>query len=598
MHLVPFDYYSDSPNAGVGLTHTASLIQAAREQARREGALVLLFDNGDALQGTPFGEWAAEAVPDAHPLSLAFNALGYDAIGLGNHDFGFGLEFVNRFTAQTACPVICSNMKAMRGSQGWVAQAILQREVHMDGQDLPVRIGVLSVLPPQVTRWEAHMLRDKVESADILTTAQRIATKLRNQGCDLVVALAHSGLDRAMAEPEMENAVIPLAKQNEIDVIVAGHTHLTLPGPSHSGLPHVDSKRGLVHGTPVVMPGWAGSHLGIIDLTLELDEGQRWRVSDCRVEAAPVRQATGLAPENPEMARLFAPGHAKTRKRVSHPVGSVTKPLHSYFSFCAPDRGLALMAAAQAAALRPYLAGTKWEGLPLLSAAAPAKFGGRAGPGHYTDVPAGDVSIRHVADLHIFPNELRAVQVTGAQVRDWLEMSAGVLNQLHKNEPVNLSDHKRAGFNFDVLHGITCQIDLTQPARFDSAGRLTDPSHSRIRALEWDGRPLETDQLFVVATNNYRANGGGQFPFAAVARQIELPSLRIHDILCDYVSGEYPSDPLEQAPRPFSFAPTDRAKAILHTGPGAYKYLDELAEYKPTILPEDTEGFLPIQLTL
>lgn len=598
MHLMSFDYYADTPDADRGLTRTASLIRRARDQAGRDSALVLLFDNGDALQGTPFGEWAAEVTTDAHPLSQAFNAMGYDAVGLGNHDFGFGLDLVNRIAAQTACPVVCSNLRTTQGPQGWVPHATLQRMVLADGKQVPIRIGILSVLPPQTMQWEAHMLQGKAEVTDILTAAEQTAAVLRHQGCDLVVALAHTGLDQAEAEAGMENAVIPLAAQDNIDVIVAGHTHLVLPGTAHEGMPDVDHEQGLVHGKPVVMQGWGGSHLGVIDLTLEQDAGQRWRVIDSRAEATPINTANGPVPEDPEIKWLFAKGHEETRKRVSAPVGSVPVPLHSYFSFCVPDRGLALLAAAQAAAVRSHIAGTEWEGLTILAATAPAKFGGRAGPRYYTHIPAGDVSIRHVADLHVFPNELRAARVTGAQLHDWLEMSAGVFNQLSPHRPAHLINPRRAGFNFDILHGATYQIDLSQPARFDAAGRLKDSTHSRIRSLKVNGQPVTPEQEFIVATNNYRANGGGHFPIAAQVCPIALPARLIHHVLRDYLAGKLPRDPLEQAPRAFSLTPMNGAEVILTTGPAAHAYLHELAEYDPQVLPVDSDGFLPIQLTL
>ncbi|WP_281241186.1 bifunctional 2',3'-cyclic-nucleotide 2'-phosphodiesterase/3'-nucleotidase [Ruegeria halocynthiae] len=598
MHLTSYDYYSDRPEPTVGFTRTASLIHDARKQATRDGSLVLLFDNGDSLQGTPLGSWAAETVPDDHPLPQAFNALNYDAIGLGNHDFGFGLDLVNRIAHQTTCPMICSNMQSTEANQGWVSHAILQRTVSVNGHQIPIRIGIFSVLPPQTTRWEAHMLQNRVVVTDILTAARSTASELRRQGCDLIVALAHTGLGPSEAEPGMENAIIPLAQMTEIDAIVAGHTHLTLPDRAHDGLQFVDSDRGLVHGTPVVMQGWAGSHLGIIDLTLEQTPEDRWRVAASHVEARAIRNAEPATPECPAMKRVFARAHTATRAQIARPVGSITRPLHSYFSYCAPDRGLALIAAAQAAALRPHLAGTIWADLPILSAAAPAKFGGRAGNNYYTNIPAGEISVRHIADLSVFPNELRAVPATGSQLLDWLEMSAGLFNQLSSHGPVALANPLRTGHNFDVLHGVTCRIDLSQPPRFDPAGRLNDPSYSRIRDLNFNGRPVTPDQRFVVTLNNYRISGGGHFPISQQPELIALPPLRILDILHDYVAGALPVDPLEHAPRPFSFSRTQGVNAILTTGPGAQKYLEELAEYHPRLLPPNSDGFLRVQLTL
>ncbi|MDA7966903.1 MAG: bifunctional 2',3'-cyclic-nucleotide 2'-phosphodiesterase/3'-nucleotidase [Ruegeria sp.] len=599
MNVTGFDYYADRPDPRIGFTRTAHLIRQARQEVVEHEALTLLFDNGDSLQGTPFGDWAAECALDDHPMAQAFNKLSYDAVGLGNHDFSFGLNLLDRIADQIDCPVICSNLRRVGPTPPLVQSAILQRQVQYDGTAQPIRIGVLSVLPPQTAQWEAHRLDGQAEVEDILTSARHMVGQLQQQDCDIVVALAHSGLVEAQAVENLENATIPLAALDGIDVLVAGHTHLTLPGDAHAGMTHVDHIRGRVHGKPTVMPGFAGSHLGVIDLTLEVSDGG-WHIVDSYASLRSVwpEGSADPVPEAPDMADLFANGHARTRKRAAQPVGRVDAPLHSYFSFCAPDRGLALLAAAQAAALRPLLAGTEWGALPMISATAPAKFGGRAGPGYYTDVPAGEISMRHVADLHVFPNELRAVVATGAQIRDWLEMSAGLYNQVTGDQGTPLTDPQRAGHNFDILHGLSYQIDLSQPARFDVGGGFTGPANARIRNLASDSRPVTDTQNFLVALNNYRASGGGHFTMVAEAQQITLPSLRIRDILRDYLAGKLPRDPLEQAAPPFSLAPLGGATAVLETGPGAKAHLHELASYDPHILGKNEAGFLRIALTL
>ncbi len=600
MNLTGYDYYADRADTQVGFTRTATLIRAARHEARQDDALVMLFDNCDALQGTPFGQWAASADHIAHPLPQAFAALGYDAVGLGNHDFGFGIAFLEQIADQSPYPILCSNLRYNTPNNPWQPYAILPRTIRLDGAELPISIGVLSVLPPQTAQWEAHKLRGKAEVADILTSARETAAELRRNGCDLVVALAHTGLGSSAARAGLENAVIPLAELGDIDAIIAGHTHLTLPGPAHAGLDHVDHVNGMVHGKPVMMPGWAGSHLGIIDLHLARDDAQKWRVADKQTELRAIRpEPDGPAvAEDAEVSGLFAAGHAATKAQAAQPVGRVSQPMHSYFTYCAPDRGLTLLAMAQAAALRPLLGDTQYADLPVLSAAAPAKFGGRAGPRYYTDVPAGDITMRHVADLHIFPNELRAVVANGADVLDWLEMSAGLFNQLAPGGAQYLTDPHRTGHNFDVLYGVSCQIDLSGPALFDADGRVVDPVNSRIRNATFDGRPITPDQTFVVALNNYRANGGGNFPIAREAHLIPLPSLHVQDILRDYLMGHLAPDPLEQADRPFSFASSDSTTAVLKTGPIARYYMGELANYQPRDLGLDDDGFLQIQLTL
>lgn len=598
MNLTGFDYYTDLPDVSVGLTRTANLINSARHSAG--DAVVLLFDNGDALQGTPLGDQAVQD-HDTHPMMQGFAALQYDAIGLGNHDFGFGLDALDQILADAPCPVLCSNLHPTKGIQTrWQDHAIFDRTVSWNGQDIPLRIGVFSVLPPQTTQWEAHHLNGMVAAEGILDAAKRAVQSLKSAGCDLIIALAHSGIEQEDEAPGSENTVIALAALAGIDALIAGHTHFTLPGPSHSNMPQVDHDAGLIHGKPVVMAGSAGSHLGQIDLHIAHSDDAGWAISaqSAKLHAVSTASDDTEVPENPELVTLFAPIHSKTRAEMAEPATRISQPLHSYFSFCAPDQGLALVAMAQAAGLRPYLAGSALADLPMLSAVSPYKCGGRAGPRFYTDVPAGEVCLRHIADLHIFPNELRAVRVTGAQVLDWLEMSAGVFHQLQFDAASELIDPSRAGYNFDVLFGLSYQIDLSQPARFDRQGQLLGQDNRRIRQLRINGSDLRPEQEVIVALNNYRASGGGYFPFVDQAQAINLPPLDIKRVLRDYLIGDLPADPLAQTPYPFALAPQDGAQAILTTGPGALKYLAELNIFEPQVLTPDPLGFERIQLTL
>lgn len=594
MNLTSFDYYADRPEPTIGFTRTASLIRAARSEAEQAGADVLLFDNGDSLQGTLLGDWAAQRVGREHPLMSAFRQMGYDAIALGNHDFGFGLPALDSILADAHCPVLCSNLQRRGPEQPWKNHAILTRNLRFGDQIRTIRIGVFSILPPQTVMWEAHQLDGHVDATDAVVTAKRTSAELRRQGCDLVLALAHSGIGVKDAAPMSENVVMQLADLDNIDVIVAGHTHLTVPDSTGNCL---------MNGKPVVMPGSAGSHLGVIDLAFAQEASGTLRIIR---QTGHLRQISSVlqgavcptAPEDPDMLDLFREGHRQTRRRAARPVGQVDHPLHSYFSFCAPDRGLALVAAAQAAGLRPVLAESEFASLPVLSAVAPSKFGGRAGPRHYTEVAAGAITMRHVSDLHVFPNQLRAVLADGAQVANWLEMSAGLYNQLADTGESDLVDPEGTGHNFDVLYGVTYKIDLSQPARYGLNGQVIDRHNTRIRDLAYGGLPVRPDQKFVVAVNSYRASGGGHFPLPECHTPIPVPQLSIQNILRDYVSGRLQHDPLDTGSSCFTFVRHPGRTAILTTGPGAATYLHELDHFAPQILGCDARGFLQIRLSL
>ncbi|MFV0513626.1 MAG: bifunctional 2',3'-cyclic-nucleotide 2'-phosphodiesterase/3'-nucleotidase [Jhaorihella sp.] len=606
MQLAGHDYYADRPDPTGGLTRVASLIAAARAEARGMGATVLLLDNGDAMQGTPMGDVITTRSPHADVLMRAFGYLRYDALGLGNHDFSFGLEALEAVLAGAPCPVLSSNLdRTTPETLRRVAPfAVLDRTVRAGHRDHALRIGVLSLLPPQTVEWDAHLLKGRLAVSDILDTARRHVPVLRRLGCQLIVALAHSGIGASEAAHGMENAVIPLAAVDGIDAIVAGHTHLLLPGPMRDAPAHVDPDTGTVHGKPVVMAGSAGTHLGVIDLDLAADTDGRWRVAGARCALRPVarRRPDGrpesLAAHDPRLSRLVAPAHAATRAEMARPVGRTERPLHSYFSLFAPDRALALVAAAQAAALRPHLAGTDAEALPLLSAAAPGRFGGRAGPQNYTDVPAGPVSRRHLADLCVFDNQLRALIVTGAMLRDWLEVSAG---QFHTIAPGSrgaaLVDAAMPGHDFDVLHGVEYRIDLSVPARFGPEGSRRAGSGSRIRELRHDGRPVTPDQRFVVALNSYRANGGGRALPLARATPVAVPPLSIRDAVAQWLAGHAAPDPLTATAAPWAFAPMPGTHVKALTGPGALAHVDELAGFGCEPDGIDENGFLRLSLS-
>ena len=590
MHLTAYDYYGDRVDDSVGLTRTAGLINTARGEARQSGALTLLFDNGDSLQGTPMGDLAMQTPDKAHPLMQAFGHLGYDAIGLGNHDFNFGLAPLLAVLAQAPCPVVCSNIRRLDGGDiaGISPFAILDRTL----RGCPLRIGVLAFLPPQTIQWDAHNLHGVLAVDDMVASARKWCARLRRDGCDLVIALAHSGLDGTPAHEGMENAIVPLAALTGIDAVIAGHTHLQLPGENHAGLDHVDCQTGEVHGRPVVMPGAAGSHLGVIDLRLKADAGNNWAVQGFESALRPIsaRGANGSPVSTTSgdagLARLLEPAHIATRAHMDRPVGTTDRALHSYFSFIAPDRALAVVALAQAAALRPLLAGSQAADLPVLSAAAPCKFGGRSGPSSYTDVPRGDVLLRHAADLHVFPNELRAVIVTGRQVHEWLEQSATLFNQITPGSvDARLVDTSVPGHDFDVLHGLTWQIDL-------------GAKDARISDIRHQGVPVRADQRFVVALNNYRATGGGGFKALTGAVQVPVPPINIRDTICDYLSGRLPLAPPDFPTQAWRFRPMPGTSVTLQTGPGATAYMDELAGRGARVHGPGADGFVRLTMAL
>ena len=602
MHVHPWDYFADRPAEGVGLAGIADLAAAARAEA----ANAILLDNGDFLQGNPMGDHVAAAglgTGTLHPMVAAMNAAGYDAATIGNHEFNYGLDFLTRALEGAAFPFVSANL-ATRLGPGPAADrtllapyAILDRDMTDGaGESHRIRIGVLGLAPPQVLVWDRPHLEHRLAARDMVEAARAWVPRMRAEGCDVIVALAHCGIGPPDHRPGMENAALPLAAIEGIDALVLGHSHLVFPGPDYAGLPGVDAAAGRILGKPAVMPGFWGSHLGVIDLHLARAEG-RWQVRDHAAEVRPLPGAAVPGPAGQRVLDTTRGAHEDTLDFVRQAVGHSAQPLHSYFALVADAPSVRIVAEAQRDYVARMLTGTAHADLPILSAAAPFKTGGRGGPTNYTDVAAGALAIRNVADLYIYPNQIRAVRVTGAELRGWIERAAGVFRQVvpgRADQP--LLDPDFASYNFDVIAGVSYEIDLSQPPRFGADGSLLNPAARRVVRLDHDGRPVADDDHFVVATNSYRAGGGGNFPGAGGDSVIlEGPDTN-RDVLLRYVTDRGGID-IAHAPA-WRFAPLPGTSVLFETGPGAALHLDQIAGLDIEPAGTTPEGFLRFRIRL
>ncbi len=581
VHLLPYDYYADRPVPSVGLAQTVALL----ERLRAGQPNALLFDNGDFLQGTPLSDYIALESGfcrgDLHPVIAAMNEVGYDAATLGNHEFNYGLRFLTDVLSRVGFPVLSANILLRSETDGAPRQlvppwTILDRTVVLeDGGTAPLRVGVIGFAPPQVALWDRAMLQGRIVTTEIVAAARAHLPDLRAAGADIVVALCHSGIGGAKPMPEMENAALPLAALPGIDALIVGHAHKVFPGPAFRPAPGIDPVAGTLHGKPAVMPGFYGSHLGIIDLTLART-GRGWRVAAHAVRAEPVLRpgrGAAAAPIRPDrrVVETARSAHEGALDFLRRPLGRLTGPVNSFFVLAAPDSGIRIVADAQRRFARRLLADGPLEAAPLIVAVAPFKAGGWAGPDHYVDIPAGPLSLRNAADLYMFPNTLCAVEVTGAQAMDWLERSAGLFRQVvpgRAGQP--LIDPDFACYNFDILDGLTYRIDPSRPSRYSAEGELRDPGARRIVEVGIGGRPLDPDERLVIVTNSYRAGGGGMFRAASAGRPVFSTTVAARDVLVDYIRQVGVVEPEVRAT--WDFVPLPRTGTLFETSPRARRH--------------------------
>ncbi|SFC23179.1 2',3'-cyclic-nucleotide 2'-phosphodiesterase / 3'-nucleotidase/2',3'-cyclic-nucleotide 2'-phosphodiesterase / 3'-nucleotidase / 5'-nucleotidase [Bacillus sp. OV322] len=558
-NVMPYDYYKDAPTLEFGLAKTATLIKEARKEVDPENSM--LFDSGDLLQGNPLADYVAKVKKlqpgEVHPVYKAMNTLNYDAASLGNHEFNYGLDFLDQAKKGANFPYVNANIYKVDGDNDdsndvneFEPYKILDKKVKdANGNEQTIKVGVIGFVPPQIMDWDKDNLAGKVKTKDIVKTAEKFIPKMRTDGAQVIIALAHSGCDvQADGLEDAENAVYSLSKVSGIDAILFGHKHVTFPEAAEfAGKPGIDQAKGTINGVPSLEAGYWGNNLGVMDITLENENGQ-WKVKDSQSVNRPIMETVNgvkvsKADADQTIVDAVKEAHEGTLTYVRGKIGETSAPMDSYFARVQDDPTIQIVNNAQIAYVKNYI-DTKlpeYKGLTVLSAGAPFKAG-RQGPSDYTNIAAGDLSIKSANDLYLYPNTLKAIELTGAQVKEWLEMSAGQFNQIDpaKKDPQVLINYGFEPFNYDVIDGVKYQIDVTQPAKYDLSGKVVNPDANRIKNLTTlDGKAIDLNQKFIVATNNYRASGGGNFPGLAGGKAkivVDSPDEN-RQVLMDYISS-------------------------------------------------------------
>lgn len=483
--------------------------------------------------------------------------------------------------------MVTANVVAARGDCPRRDRTFLPPYVLLDrvltdlaGRPHPLRVGVIGLVPPQTAIWDRAHLDGRVTLRDMVETAAAWVPEIRERGADLVVALAHTGIGRADVAEGMENAAIPLAGLDGIDVVLAGHSHLVFPSPRYAGHAGLDNEAGTIRGKPAVMAGCYGSHLGIIDLRLRR-EGGHWRMVASRSEAralAERRPNGGFRARAPSLTDILQESrglHAATRRYMAVTVGRTDERLCSHFALVSDTAAVRLIGAATTDHVKRALADGPLASLPVVSAVAPFKAGGRGGPFNFTNIPPGPLARRHVADLYSFTNAIRAVRVTGQGLRDWLERSAAAYRELRPGEADQpLIEPDFPSYNFDMIVGLTYRIAPGRAPRFDAAGNLRIGAGGRITDLCHDGRPVRDGGSFVVATNSYRVATWRADPGYDGPEVVLASDEPVRDILCHWIAAQ--SEPVPVPQRGWSLTLPEGASVLFDTSP-----LAEVADLSP-----------------
>ncbi len=599
MHITDYDYYSDKTSVTIGLSRIATLIQQARDSMPNS----FLVDNGDLIQGNPLGDYMARVkgiTDDVHPAYKAMNLLGYDVGNIGNHEYNFGLEFLQYATSGANFPYVSTNSFVVDGDDDpsndkplYNEYVIVEREITADdGSKHTIKVGFMGFVPPQIMQWDAANLTGKIYPKDIIESAKQTIEKLKQEKVDVIVAIPHSGIQTSPKEGMDENASYYLSKLEDIDAILFGHSHGIFPSEMYQDIEGADIAKGTLNGVAATMPGFWGSHLGHVKLNLK-KSGDSWQVIDGSGSVIPIYKKEGkdrvaLVEVDQKIQEAVKDDHLATIDYMNTDVGETTAPIHSYFALVADDPSIQIVNNAQIAYVQRITQGTEYDGIPILSAAAPFKAGGRGGSDYYTDIAQGPLKLKNVSDLYIYPNTLQVLKLTGAEVKEWLEMSSLAFNQINPDavEHQELLNPDFRSYNFDVIDGVTYQIDLVQPPKYNLDGEMINPEASRIVNLQYQGQPIDMEQEFLVASNNYRAQGGGDFPGINDSKVVIKAPDENRIVLANYIQEQKMINP--KADNNWSFV-DNLGKITFITGKKAEKFADDLGFEK---INDGEDGFV------
>ncbi len=508
--------YSDRAGNTIGLANAASAIDSIRAERGEESVIVV--DNGDFLQGSSLATYYAKQEPitstgATHPVAASFNAVGYDVVNLGNHEFNYGVDYLRAFEGQVDAPLLGANViDVATGEPAFTPYQLVRRTIG----DATVTVGFLGLTTPGSMIWDKGHLDGKIEIRDMVASAKTWVPKVREAGADIVVVMAHAGIGTSSYDVTdrigAENPADKIAEQVPgIDAIVIGHTHREAP---EQWVANAATGEQVL----ITQPYYWGR--AVSDLQFQLEQaGGKWKVTS---KAAQLRYSKDYEPSQAVLDATAA-GHEATVAYVNQRIANSVAELPATQSRYRDTAIIDYIQMVQTETVKEALAGTEYAKLPVLSLAAPFS--------RTAVFPQGDVSIRDMAALYIYDNTLEAVVMDASQVRDFLEWSAKYFAQVQPGEefdPETMTSVVHDGqqvwdYMYDIVSGLNYEIDLSKPV----GERIQNMTHA-------DGTPVADDERFVVAANNYRRSGGGNFPHISTAPVVYNDLLEIRQLLIDW----------------------------------------------------------------
>ncbi|SEN14393.1 bifunctional metallophosphatase/5'-nucleotidase [Lihuaxuella thermophila] len=494
-YITPINYTDNSP-AHHGLAKIATLVK----QVRQRNPEALLLDSGDTIQGSPMEYYHARIDnKPVDPMMLAMNALKYDAMAIGNHEYNYGPQVMEKARSEARFPWLSANTLKKGTDQ------VYTKPYQIIKMKNGLRVGVLGLTTQKVPNWEDPKNIAHLDFIDVVKAAKKwVPIMKKKEKADVIFVSYHGGLEHKkeadgtitpLPHSDGENQVYQLATQVDgIDAILAGHMHTPL----------ADVR---VNGVLITEPNKWGSHLSVVDMKLEKRKG-RWVVAD---KKAKLLEASTVEAD-PEVMELIRSYEEKTQAFLDRPVGKINGDLtvHDHHYMRTHDNALiqfinrVQMEASGASISSTALFDNNVPGLPE------------------------NVTTRDILSTYIYPNTLKVIRVKGQDIKAALEQTTTYFKQNNGSEPVEVNPKfitpKEQHYNYDMWEGIKYTIDVSKPEG-ERIVELTD----------MNGQPLDMNKEYDVALNNYRAGGGGGYPMFAGKPVIKDINIEISELITNYI---------------------------------------------------------------
>ena len=499
--IMPWDYYTDQPEERYGLVKAATII----DSLRNEHQFTLLVDGGDWLQGSPLVEYFATVDTTLpNPFIQAIDYMRYDAVVLGNHEFDFSVDLLNQRISEARTPIIGANMYHYGTDDPYFEPYVITSIGDL-------KIGIIGLNTPGTAVWNRPRVEGRIDFIDGVDAARRFVPKVIDEGADVVIALAHTGLDGGSTYGVEgigdENFGRELGETIEgIDHLVLGHHHRLIESKKLTGPDGRD--------VGVVMAGGRASHVGVSTLTMAFDEdAHKWDIIHQTTEVIPVAHAE----PHSGLVDLVSDAHERVRQHVNQPIAET--PVH-WSAARARIEDTPIIDLIQH--VQKKVTGAD------ISQAAAFDTGVEFGP--------GEISLRQIAQLYPFENTLYLLEVNGKQIREYLEYTSQYYLRPEPGEHPRINPNW-PGYNFDLLAGVEYTLDLRNPVG------------ERVIELTRNGEPVADDDVFTMAVNSYRAVGGGGFDMLSDANILKEIDQSVRSMIIDFLEekGEIkPEDVFEK----------------------------------------------------